>query len=1571
MADEVRKQIEAFRRKLLDLTMRNRMLNYRLSVRLGLEVVGESSIEVLRILVEESRPMTFTGQPDPPKRLTVDELRDVADEVAMAEYRARAEEELDAYLESPATPVEKLDRRLATKEYTSHLALKLRAIQREAHLAQEELGINTLFLTLGSLEWSGPDDRTFRAPLIYVPVKLEHRANGSLRLIHDGSDPGENLPLRHKLAELDIKLPDWDDEKPVYEFFNELTSTIKHKPEWRVHPDDIFLGFFNYEKFAMYMDLSGEHWPDDRKPWMDEDLKAMLGSGYVDIPDDLASGSIDPVRPPEACHEVYDADSSQAIALIRAGQGISMVIEGPPGTGKSQTITNIIAEAVAAGRTVLFVSAKRAAVEVVKRRLTDAGLGEMCLDLHDKLTNRKQFYSEIRRTVGRTLQLKDETQRVERFAELREKLNAHAEAVNNPLPAYGLSPFEAMIELSRLPSETADDRDGRIPFEKIKGWNKSDAIRFEPITRALQRRVSEIGIPAAHPYWGCRISFIDPAIRLDLQSALPEAFSALAEADEKLGKAASAFGISGLDSAADVRILESCVAWGRRAHGHLEVAIRADDWEKSATTIERTLALLEIRNDILSRLQGQVNPATWSTDITPVTQAYIKHSGKLLRFLVGEFRVAKSQIPTILNPGAALDDLSVKDILVDICSARTAQIAVEEAEPLMSRLFGKEWRGLDSDPQLIRSLLNWVLQLREDVSSGAAPTQVLDYLESQGPTPEHESWLEIASNETEEALAAYKLAAANLDYPTDSALDESIASLRERVAGWQASLPNLASYVNFSEARRQAQAAGLGAVVDLADRWPLAGDRLTDAVKRSYYLGVVRDAMEKRPALRTFERVTHEEMIREFRDLDDFSLKYNRARVRIAHHRAMPTFDQAAGNLRLLKVQCELQRSHKPIRWIMSRAGEAVQRIKPVFMMSPLSVAIHLPPDLPPFDVVIFDEASQVKPEDALCAIVRAKQTIVVGDTRQMPPTNFFDRVGDGEDFEAEDEETELAQESAKLESILSLMSSVVLGRARRPDLQWHYRSIHPGLIQPSNQMFYDGRLIVFPSADSHPDGSAVGTIFHHHPETIYEAGSQKRINRREAEIVADAVLRHVQTEPHLSLMVAAMNKPQADLIHSEVQKRERRFPEAFAAYRPANASETIEIKNLETVQGDERDVVFISVTYGRGTDGLIRQHFGPILKGGGERRLNVLISRARRRCEVFSNITAEDIRTDADRVGLTTLKRYLDFAENGRWDAKLDPADQAQSPFERELSNALRGHGYEVESRLGSEGFSIDLAVRDPEATSRFLLGIETDGPSYCNARSARDRDKLQERVLRDRGWQLHRIWCHDWWQDKESEIARVLGALAPNPVETTPIDPAPTDSSPTEPTATADDFVDEAARSTAATPRYSLPPPLPELVEDRHVPDLVVSTVRDEGPIHYDLLMIRLRTAQGLARLGPAARALYEDAIFRSIERGAVKMIADAFIRSDEQLKTVRDWSDVPDRKSSYVTGIELSNALVQAIRTSYGLERADAAKAAWTLLGFKRVGGEAIAEADIQLEALISSGHVREQNGLLVVT
>ena len=467
------------------------------------------------------------------------------------------------------------------------------------------------------------------------------------------------------------------------------------------------------------------------------------------------------------------------------------------------------------------------------------------------------------------------------------------------------------------------------------------------------------------------------------------------------------------------------------------------------------------------------------------------------------------------------------------------------------------------------------------------------------------------------------------------------------------------------------------------------------------------------------------------------------------------------GAMGFIRGEIARKRGHKPIRTMMKNAGLAVQQIKPVFLMSPISVAQYLPPGSLEFDLLVIDEASQVRPEDALGAIARAKQVVVVGDRQQLPPTSFFDRIVADETEENDDDETEVSQEpkatsATELESILTLCEARGLGTRM---LNWHYRSRHPSLIEVSNEHFYEGRLVLFPSPspEKDTDGLTVRRV-----DGTYDRGG-KRHNVIEAEAVARAVAQHAKEHPTRSLGVVTFSTPQRDQITYWLDNL-RQDDEALDEFMREGRKEEFFVKNIENVQGDERDVIFISVGYGPRIAGhrLDSMAFGPVSSEGGERRLNVLFTRARFKTEVFVSFNSGDIDVARTKnLGARVLKHFLQAAETGIVSQPVALDDDPDSDFEVSVARAIRSLGYEVDHQIGSAGFKIDLAVRDPDRPCRYMLAVECDGATYHSALWARERDRQRQEVLEGLGWQFHRVWSTDWFHRRDVEFRRLEAAI------------------------------------------------------------------------------------------------------------------------------------------------------------------------------------------------------------------
>ena len=521
-----------------------------------------------------------------------------------------------------------------------------------------------------------------------------------------------------------------------------------------------------------------------------------------------------------------------------------------------------------------------------------------------------------------------------------------------------------------------------------------------------------------------------------------------------------------------------------------------------------------------------------------------------------------------------------------------------------------------------------------------------------------------------------------------------------------------------------------------------------------FYNSLVNDAFAAHSDLMLFKGLAHERLRAVFAGLDREIMSLNAKNTAhvidsrlIPHGRHSGPVSQWT-DLALIRHELSKQKRHLPIRRLVNRAGHALKALKPCFLMSPLSVAQYLEPGHLQFDLVIMDEASQLKPEDALGAIARGKQVVIVGDPKQLPPTTFFERTINDE---SSDEELTAVEDA---ESILDVASSIYQPIRR---LRWHYRSRHHTLIEFSNHEFYQN-LVVFPSAHSeHPD---LGV-------RLTEVPAGRFVNRRnvtEAEVVVKAAIEHMRSHPNESLGIVALNFEQRELIDDLLDHETMcdPFAEQFIL-KWKNESEPLFVKNLENVQGDERDVIFISTTYGPNESGKQFQRFGPINGPSGHRRLNVLFTRAKRRVQVFSSLQPSNIITDGSSWGVRALKQYLEFAKSGSIrDVPNNSGGDADSDFEISVAHVIKGAGYDVVPQVGVAGFFIDMGVREQANTGFFLAGIECDGATYHSAKSARDRDRLRQEILETHGWRIYRIWSTDWFKNRRHEETRLLQFLA-----------------------------------------------------------------------------------------------------------------------------------------------------------------------------------------------------------------
>ncbi|MCZ2155208.1 MAG: hypothetical protein LC114_15120, partial [Bryobacterales bacterium] len=585
-------------------------------------------------------------------------------------------------------------------------------------------------------------------------------------------------------------------------------------------------------------------------------------------------------------------------------------------------------------------------------------------------------------------------------------------------------------------------------------------------------------------------------------------------------------------------------------------------------------------------------------------------------------------------------------------------------------------------------------------------------------------------------------------------LENTWGSLRALIEYAQENREELPRWNHFLRIREDCKKSGIDKLIALAETGTLEPTELVAAFRFVFYNTLARSVFSTQQELSQMTGVTQEALRHQFAAADKESIRlYSRRVAALIDKRHVPGGNQTGpvGNwteMALITKEINKQKRHIPIRQLIQRAPNALVALKPCFMMSPLSVAQYLAPGQLKFDLVVMDEASQLKPEDAIGALARGGQVVVVGDPKQLPPTTFFQRVLLDTEEDISEEEKAVVEDG---ESILDVASTLFQPIRR---LRWHYRSQHHSLIAFSNKEFYQGDLIVFPSAFHNSD--SLGVKYHFIPDAIYE----NRRNPREAEVVVQAVLNHMCEYPNESLGVVALNFEQRELIEDLLDRHLREDPAAIVFQdRMRGGQETLFVKNLENVQGDERDVIFISTTYGSDAQGNQYNRFGPITGASGHRRLNVLFTRAKRRTVVFSSLDPESIRADANSPwGVRALKEYLIFARDGILHQADGGSEQPTNDFERSVGAFLKENGYDVSAQVGVAGFFIDLAVKHPARPGAYLLGVECDGASYHSSRSARDRDRLRQEILERLGWKIHRVWSTDWFKSRAKEGERLL---------------------------------------------------------------------------------------------------------------------------------------------------------------------------------------------------------------------
>ena len=1450
-----RNKFTVWKQKLLDMSHRNRQLYFKPGSRNAIEIIHPHMYWLFNELVIKDKRFVFPAVFEPAAVLK--ELEETDED-----YHKRLNELHNAAIKEKVSQANR--RYLITKTSDKLLQRLMKKIERRAKSSFEEQGVNILFLFFGLLKWYDVDNkkRPVHSPLLFVPVRLyRKRVLDDYRLQIQEDEVMLNPSLSEKFKkDFNTTLPEFPESftsNSLLEYVENIRNLIKKYKDWELF-ERSYVGLFSFAKNTMYQDLD----ENTEKIWNHRILKSIAeGEGYVEDPKNIPEESLyTDEGEPQDSFQILDCDSSQFKAITFAKKGASMVIRGPPGTGKSQTISNIIAECLSVGKRVLFVAEKRAALDVVKKRLDKCGVGEFCLELHSEKSNKLDVLNQISRSIA--CELNPRTYKKSKYRQLRTqrmRLNEYVTNIHSPLGAAKDSLFEKIGEYQKL---------NHLPL----------------ITTILRRP----------------LDFTDDAL-FEIEDLLEQ-----------------------MDSYKSILLHYDESPWAQSGLLEYKLGMKAEIYDDLRELENLCLRLSTNTSDFMDRY-GLHNVHT-QEDVRTINEYFKTYNEHSLRFDPESLLEYKSSVK-IFNAAFQASKRELKRSL-RVKSNLSLEEHAREIKHIQDKYqdaVNESYKGMIEDFESITVAYEKIEKLKLKIGPLLKNCPL-----HQGEPNEWRKYSAIAKYWIKEI---------------------------EAFDGWlsvQLILQKLRK-LNVDDF-----------VLQLRNNPILEEDTsLYDIFIKSFTHAWIINGMDTFSNLTAFNDKYISKIKSKFVELDQDCIKLNRYRLCEKLFEERPsqfwvTSGVHSSEYSILARQMAKKRNIKPLRTILSLTKNLVTRLKPCFMMSPLSAAKYLPIDnfASFFDVVVFDEASQVCPEDAVGAILRGKQLIVVGDEKQLPPTAFF-AANLTESFD--DIDTDV------FDSILEECTGIGLPVIM---LNYHYRSKKEGLIAFSNFHFYDNNLYTFPDVVKQgtqgEDVTELSAIEYHYVENGVYDRARTRKNKIEADTVAKYIVKHYEmnekNKTHYSLGVIAFSEAQMTAIIEALEKIYKSNPDLEEIIKSYD-EEPLFIKNLENVQGDERDFIIFSIGYGKDNEGKMVINFGPVNKSGGERRLNVAITRARYHVKIFCSFMPYDADfSKSSSIGLNRLIEYLEFARTNRLTVdSIETAIDIQIPpsaLEESLKSELEKLGYAVDQRVGKSKFQIDLAIAHPDFPHQYIVGIECDGGSYQRTDQSRDRERIRASVLKSLGWDEYiHVYSPLYFSDPQKIVKKIDKTIKKIQEDQAAALEIP-DAVPME---IQSDEIDVEFTIKEETPhegsvpvkaeksveifrkQYSKQPnvvdyvpytnmnvlPVEEFNKKGNRKKAVKEIIGVEGPIHWELLQKRLKDYFGIKRMTENIRDKMED-LFDSMD-----MVGDFFYPKKYDKNLVRIPSGV--RKFHQISDLELKNAMQMIISNSVSVDKDELFLRTVQLFGF----------------------------------
>ncbi len=1460
---------------LLDLGKRNRLLNYKTEGYRTIEIINEDLPALFEKIIHGNRLSIFNLDPILECHKTkIDDTPMDVDQYSIGKVKDITRSLLKA------------SDLLAYKKGVKQSKI-LKVIYREYRQTLMEKGVNPLYVTFGLLEYQEKKE-IYYAPLLLIPVTCVFESDG-YKIKESEDDIVLNPTLAYLLkTEYQVELPEYQEEFSLEEYLQFVEQKLKEP--MRILPHSSF-GIYSFLKMNMFNDVMNHI----DLVTQNETIRRILGQPITP--------SFDQDQP---IYPVVDADSSQLSAIEAASAGKSFVLQGPPGSGKSQTITNMIATMIANDKKVLFVSEKQAALNVVYENLKRAGIESFSLELHSHKANKKDFINELFKTASLPkYDIQVEAEDVKhKYEYYTEKLEEYRQALHEKIPRLNRSMYQVYSDFLKLEQPNF--------IYQIQNIMQYDISYLDQCKESLDR-YAIVSKNLGYDYRSGRfygflctdLNYIRFQAKGDLE-ALLEFYQTLFQLKNKLEavlpiqiNAYSDF-ISHLESIEHIVHLNHFFPFYFIQKEREEKIQILETYQQANQYIEK------------STLENFLDLKIIHSSALDAVNEFKYYASKGLKFFYKRYRELKKMYLPFMK--LKMND---KDLLIKLGEALEYKKNLDEYNQSLSKL-PEGYRKVDYDVILLdlKSLLSLNFDLKiSDSHFLQLKTLFVDCIS--------------AFKRTQVDLPAFQML---FDGEVFNLAKGDIKTLLKRFELMIEQENLLLLYVDQLDALQRIKKLNFMEYLNMALDHKVELDKLAPYYERFFLEANIYTEIDHRMILKEFSSLGVERIVQLFKEFDESHLEANKAYIISKLSKKRPEDSIVAGSqFSILIREYNKSRKQMPIRMLLKEIKNLIFDIKPVFLMSPLSVSTYLNEELNLFDCVIFDEASQVFTWDALGAIYRSKQCIIIGDSKQMPPSNFFTSI-------AEDNE-ESYDEAA--ESILDCGTSTMDSKR----LNWHYRSRSEELIAFSNHEFYDSSLITIPQAKSHETG--FGIDFHYLFQGCYEVHS--RTNYNEAKYICDLVFQFWDQYPDMSLGVVAFSNAQADLITDILEQRLEKEP-LYQPFFAEDREEPFFVKNLESVQGDERDRIIFSICYGYNKENKFYQRFGPLNTLGGERRLNVAITRAKYNICVVSSIKSSDIKLEnTNSLGVKLLKKYLAYAENIT--TPVPSVENTKDGVLLDVASFLEQEGFLVESRIGSSKFKVDLAVLHP-MTKSFVCAIMLDGDSYSMG-NCTDVNRLQEMGLKRLGWKFYRLFSTLWLNQNQLEKEKLVSFL--NSAFQDELE---------EEEKTKSNFLtinEENFDDTFIKYEKISDQKLKELYQTKSIKKAIETLIAKEEPIHKEYLLKRICFMYGRTKVTNLVKSYFE------------KDIIDMNILEQNGFLSLHHLDQISlrlstDRDIEYVHPLELQDAIYKIVKRSNGITKEGCFKNVVQLLGYSRMTEHAISYLEDALVFLKLEGKITEQNECL---